>query len=56
MTPRPRPGTKVVASREGGKYHLETCGTAKNIKAENQVSRYCLNMLLKILTLSYIPI
>lgn len=35
---KPATGTKVVASKEGEKYHLESCGTAKNIKAENLVT------------------
>jgi methylphosphotriester-DNA--protein-cysteine methyltransferase len=35
---KPAAGTKVIASKEGEKYHLSTCGTAKNIKAENLVN------------------
>ncbi len=35
---KPAAGTPVVASKEGEKYHLPACGTAKNIKAENLVN------------------
>jgi hypothetical protein len=38
---KPAECTKVVASKESDKYHLPTCGTAKNIKAENLVEYPC---------------
>jgi hypothetical protein len=38
---KPAECTKVVASKDSDKYHLPTCGTAKNIKAENLVEYPC---------------
>ena len=38
---KPAECTKVVASKESDNYHLPTCGTAKNIKAENLVEFQC---------------
>lgn len=35
---KPASGTKVVASKDSEKYHLPTCGSVKNIKAENLVT------------------
>jgi methylphosphotriester-DNA--protein-cysteine methyltransferase len=38
---KPAECTKVVASKDSDKYHLPTCGAAKNIKAENLVEYPC---------------